>query len=93
MRIWKNSADRLAKTYTDITVKCDCSHSVVLRHSVAKTTCSVCGRTVYNKTPMGEQARQQDIERKNKHKKSVFKRNLQRAIENGKDQEYGIKTN
>lgn len=44
---------KLMNVYTQLTVKCKCSHSMVFYDNESKQICSWCGRTVYNKNENG----------------------------------------
>ena len=45
--------EKLMRAYTDLTVKCKCTHSMVFYNNEAKQICTWCGRTVYNKNEDG----------------------------------------
>lgn len=52
--------EKLMNVYTQLTVKCKCTHSMVFYNNEPKQICTWCGRIVYNKTEKGRKQKFKD---------------------------------
>lgn len=55
---------KLGTVRTDLTVKCECGHSVFMPNNISKLVCNWCNRTVYNKNDLGQKEKFKDLFKK-----------------------------
>lgn len=52
--------EKLMNVFSELTIRCECTHSMVFYDNEAKQICTWCGRTVYNKTEKGKKQQFKD---------------------------------